>query len=259
MPIIPGAEPFYYRGGPVGVLLIHGFTGAPREVRPVGAVLAEAGYTVLGPRLAHHGTTAADMRRSHWRDWVASALDSFHQLRSQCETVLVGGLSMGGVLALYLAAHHPVTAVFAMSTPMQPMLAGMDWRSRYAGILGHFVHYTPKGPSAHGADPEHVAYDCYPVLAVAQLRALLQATTAVLPRVTAPALLIHSRQDGAVLAANLDYIYAHLGSTDKASLWLERSGHIITEGPEREQVAERVLRFVQTHAPLPVGSRRLEQ
>src|SRR5687767_11571524 len=112
MHIVPGAEPFYYPGGAVGVLLIHGFTGAAREVRPVGAVLAAAGYTVLGPRLAHHGTLAADMRRSHWRDWVASALDGYHLLRAQCDTIVVGGLSMGGVLSLYLAAHYPVRAVF---------------------------------------------------------------------------------------------------------------------------------------------------
>lgn len=253
MTILPGAEPFFYRGGPVGVLLTHGFTGAPREVRPVGVALAEAGYTVLGPRLAHHGTLAADMRRSHWRDWVASALDGYYLLRAQCETIVVGGLSMGGVLSLYLAAHYPVAAVFTMSTPMQPMLAHMNWRSRYAGLLGHLVHYSLKGPAADGADPAHVAYDRYPVLAVAQLRALLRATTAELTRIKVPALVIHSRADTGVPAANLDYIYEHLGSADRDRLWLERSGHIITEGPERELVFERVLRFVQTHAPLMDG------
>lgn len=251
MNLMPGAEPFAYRGGPAGVLLLHGFTGAPREVRPVGEKLAAAGYTVLGQRLAHHGTTPADMFRSHWRDWVASALDGYYLLRDQCETIVVGGLSMGGVLSLYLAAHYPVAAVFTMSSPLRPMLDSMDWRSRHAGALSYLVPFSPKGKPSPGSDPGHVAYDRYPVRAVAQLRGLLQATTAVLPQVRAPALVVHSRADTGVAAANLDYIYDHVGSADKDKLWLERSGHIVTEGPERGQLLDRILSFVRAHAPLP--------
>ena len=249
MNLLPGAEPFYFPGGSVGVLALHGFTGATREVRPVGEALAAVGYTVLGPRLAHHGTVPEDMFRSRWQDWVNSALDGYHLLRGHCEAVVVGGLSMGGVLSLYLAAHLPVSAVFTMSSPMRPLLESMDWRSRYAGVLGYLVPFSPKGPPAPGSDPEHVGYDRYPVRAVAQLRALLAATTEVLPRVTAPALVVHSRGDTGVPAANPDYIYEHLGSTVKERFWLERSGHIVTEGPERATLLERVVAFVTTYAP----------
>ena len=249
MSLISGAEPFYYPGGPVGVLALHGFTGAPREVRPVGEALAAAGYTVLGPRLAQHGTAAEDMFRSHWRDWVNSALDGYHLLRAQCHTVVMGGLSMGGVLSLYLAAELPVAAVFTMSSPLRPLLESMDWRSRYAGVLGYVVPFQRKGPPAPGSDPEHVGYDRYPVRAVAQLRALLAATSEVLPRVTAPALVVHSRGDTGVPAANPDYIYNHLGSRVKERLWLERSGHIVTEGPERALLLDRLVAFVTTHVP----------
>ncbi len=249
---LPGAEPFFFRGGAVGVLLTHGFTGAPREVRPVGEVLAAAGYTVLGPRLAHHGTRIEDMFRSRWQDWAASALDGYYLLRDQCETVFVGGLSMGGVLSLYIASQQPVAGVFAMSTPMRPLLDAMDWRSRYAGALGYVMPVSPKGPPSPGSDPAHVSYPSYPVRAIAQLRALLQVTSALLPRVQAPALVIHSRGDTGVPAANLDYIYDHLGSADKDKLWLEHSGHIVTEGPERAPLFDRILRFVQSHAPHPL-------
>lgn len=246
--MLAGAEPFYFPGGPVGVLLLHGFTGAPREVRPVGKALAAAGYTVLGPRLPHHGTVAEDMFRSHWRDWANSALDGYHLLRGHCQDLIVGGLSMGGVLSLYLAAHHPVDAVFTMSSPMQPLLASMDWRTRYANVLGYLVPFSPKDPPSPGSDPGHVGYDRYPVRAVGQLRGLLQATTAVLPKVTAPALVIHSRGDTGVPAANPDYIFSHLGSAQKDQFWLERSGHIVTEGPERQVLCDRVLAFVNAQA-----------
>jgi carboxylesterase len=110
----------------VGALLIHGFTGTPREMRPLGEALAGAGLTVLGVRLAHHATQPRDMFRSHWRDWYASVLDGYYLLRDQCETVFVMGLSAGGTLALYLAAHRPWPAwsTWPSSRPSETM----DWR-----------------------------------------------------------------------------------------------------------------------------------
>ena len=108
---------------------------------------------------------------------------------------------------------------------------------------------TAKGPPSPGSDPDHVAYDRYPVRGVAQLRGLLRATSAALPRVRVPALVVHSRGDTGVPAANPDYIYNHLGSATKDRFWLERSGHIVTEGPERAELLEHILRFVQAQAP----------
>jgi carboxylesterase len=98
--LMPGAEPFFFRGDSIGALLIHGFTGAPKEMSLLGEALAAEGHTVLGVRLPQHGTSAADMFRSDWRDWYAAALDGYHLLRAQCEIVFLMGLSMGGAIAL---------------------------------------------------------------------------------------------------------------------------------------------------------------
>lgn len=246
--LLRGAEPFFYRGGPTGALLVHGFTGAPREMRPLGEALAAAGHTVLGVRLAHHGTQPADMFRSHWRDWAASALDGFCLLRGQCSSVFIMGLSMGGVLALYLAAHQPVSGVVALSTPSQPLLDAMDWRSRIAGPLSFIRPFAEKGPPDPEADPDHVHYPRYPVRAVPQLRALLRLTASLLPAVRAPALIIHSRADHSVAPANAEYLHGRLGSAHKQLAWLARSGHVITEGPERQAVFDHVLTFLQVHS-----------
>src|SRR4051812_28032023 len=72
-PGLPGAESFFLPGGPTGVLLLHGFTSSPAEVRPLGDFLAAQGYTVYSPLLAGHGTAPEDLRGTTWRDWVASA------------------------------------------------------------------------------------------------------------------------------------------------------------------------------------------
>jgi carboxylesterase len=161
------------------------------------------------------------------------------------------GLSMGGALSLHLAAHHPVAGVVALSTPSVPLLASMDWRARIAGPLSYLIPFKPKGAPDPNADLEHVAYEQYPVRAVVQLRALLRVVDAALPRVRAPSLLVHSRGDRSVPAENATYIFGRLGSADKQQLWLERSGHIVTEGPEREVVFAAVLAFVRAHAGSP--------
>jgi len=252
----PGAEPFYRRGGATpttlgqaGALLIHGFTGTPREMRPVGEALADAGVTVLGVRLAQHATQPSDMLRSHWRDWYASVLDGYTLLRDQCETVFVMGLSMGGALALYLAAHEPVAGVVALATPSRPHLDRMPWRARFARPLSYFIPYITKGPPGPTRDPGHLDYTRYPVRAIAELRAVLAEAAACLPQVTAPALVMASRADPTVGSADAEYIYAHLGSAHKDLLWLTRSGHILPEEGDRAIVTERAVAFVRAYAP----------
>ncbi|HLE29994.1 MAG TPA: alpha/beta fold hydrolase [Anaerolineales bacterium] len=248
--IIPGAEPFFYRGGPIGALLIHGFTGAPKEMRLLAEALAAEGLTVLGVRLTHHGTTPDDMFRSHWRDWFTSALDGYYLLRDQCRQIFVMGLSMGGTLALRLSAFYPVDGVVAMSTPSQPLYDHMDWRVKYAETLSYLFPYAPKGEAAP-TDPvthaAHVSYPSYPVRAIPQLRELLHDTAALFPQITVPVLLAHSWNDQGVPPENMLYIFEHLGATDKEMFWLERSAHVITEEAERDQLFARIIAFVHAH------------
>ena len=97
--VIPTAEPFFFRGGPTACLLIHGFTGAPKEMRWMGEYLAGQGYSVLGVRLAGHATKPADLIRTRWQDWLASVEDGYHLLQGDCAQIFVCGLSMGGILS----------------------------------------------------------------------------------------------------------------------------------------------------------------
>jgi len=253
MKLVPGGEPFFFRGGPVGALLVHGFTGAllvhgftgaPREVRPLGEALRGAGCAALGVRLTHHATWIEDMFRSRWHDWYASVLDGYHLLMDQCEAIFVLGLSMGGALSLLLASERPVAGVVALSTPSRPRLNRMDWRTRYARLFSLLVPTVNKGPADPDADPGHVHYPRYPVRAIGELRALLEAVDRRLSSITAPALIIQSRRDTSVAPANGQYLFDRLGSADKDLLWLERSGHIITEGPERDLVSQAAVKFV---------------
>src|SRR5882724_8189151 len=101
--LLPGAQPFEHAGGPVGVLLCHGFTGSPQTLRGWADYLAGQGLTVSLPRLPGHGTTWQDLARTGSDDWLAEVDAAFGQLAGRCEQVFVFGLSMGGCLALRLA------------------------------------------------------------------------------------------------------------------------------------------------------------
>ncbi|HJO33593.1 MAG TPA: alpha/beta fold hydrolase [Anaerolineales bacterium] len=182
--IMPGAEPFFFRGGAVGCLVLHGWTGSTQEVRALGAHLATQGYTVFGPRLTHHGTAPADKNRSCWWDWCYSALDGWHILNALCEKVAAVGLSMGGAMALALASQQPVAAVAAMGTPIQ---IPADWRLFPIPFLARLRPFLPKPEQGAswvdaGASARRVAYSVRPTRAAARSRPHAAATIPRRPR-----------------------------------------------------------------------------
>ena len=105
-------------GGKKGVLLIHGFTGLPAELLLMGEFLNKQGFTVLGVRLAGHGTTVEDMSHMTWEDWMDSVRDGYALLSGYCEDISVIGHSMGGLFALLLATEEIVSHVVTLAAPI---------------------------------------------------------------------------------------------------------------------------------------------
>ena len=115
---IPTTEPFLLPGSRTGILLIHGFTGTPKEMRWMGEYLnRELGATCLGVRLAGHATRPKDMVRSRWTDWTASVEDGYNLLRGSTDAIFLVGLTMGGVLSLYMSTRLKVKGIVTMSAP----------------------------------------------------------------------------------------------------------------------------------------------
>src|ERR1700682_5690313 len=107
VPVLEGAEPASYAGGPHGVLVIHGFTGSPQSMRPLAVAIAAAGFAVELPLLPRHGTALDALLPLGWSDWSGAVESVYRDLASRCDRVGVVGLSLGGALAVWLAAHHP--------------------------------------------------------------------------------------------------------------------------------------------------------
>ncbi|GAB4505669.1 MAG: alpha/beta fold hydrolase [Anaerolineales bacterium] len=248
--IIPTAEPFFFPGkaGQPGCLLIHGFTGAPKEMRWMGEYLNALGYPCLGVRLTGHATRPEDMIRSRYTDWMASVEDGYHFLHSVAGRIYLVGLSMGGILALVMSARLPVAGVIAMSTPYRLPYDYPVWALK---LLSKFVAYQPKDKDEPGSDwfdkqayAEHVSYPQNPVRSGAELQRLLQEMRATLPNVQVPALLIHSRNDTYVPPENMEQIYAALGASDKTKLYITEAGHVVTRDAAREEVFRAAAEFI---------------
>ncbi|WP_367180997.1 alpha/beta hydrolase [uncultured Mitsuokella sp.] len=231
-----GAEPFFLPGGRTGVLLIHGFTGLPAELLLMGKYLQAQGCTVLGVRLAGHGTTAEDMSHMTGEDWLDSVRDGYALLRGCCDHVVAGGHSMGGLLALLLAAEQEVMGVISMSAPIyiaeERGIAKLPPRRLCAGV------FVPKARRRLRNVPPAVnqTYRSMPLTGVHELLGLMERTKQALPSIRVPALILHSLNDRTADAESAIYIREHLGSSEKEIVWLKTSGHLIPVGEERDQV-----------------------
>ncbi len=242
---IPTAEPFFIPGGKIGCLLVHGFTGTPKEMRMLADSLAQEKYTILAPRLTGHATSLDDMERSSWRDWLASVEDGLNLLKGCTEQQVVMGLSMGGILALMAAARYDVKGVVTFSAPSS---LPADPRAKYLPYLRWFMRYVEKG-KPDWQNPEalkdHVDYPRYPVRSILQLGEIIQVMLGDLPSVKVPALMVQSRMDHGIPPQSLDVLYSSISSVDKSKLWVEHSGHVVIREPDREQIFTAVKQFIK--------------
>lgn len=250
MPVLEGAQPYAHRGGPTAVLLCHGFTGTPQALRGWAEHLAAAGLTVSVPLLPGHGTTWQDMAHTTWRDWYGAAERELTGLRESCDETFVMGLSLGGCLALRLAAHCPdtrgVVVVNPSLYPDNPLL-------RAGGVLKHLIPSVGAVADDVKAEGVHeVAYRRVPVPAAASLPELWSLTRRELPRVTQPVLAFFSAKDHVVGPRSRKVLRAHVGSEVTERVCAD-SYHVATLDNDAEMIFADSLEFVRSLATAGKG------
>lgn len=225
----------HHDGSRTGVLMCHGFTGSPQSLRPWARHLAGRGHTVALPLLPGHGTRWEDLQLTGWQDWYATVDRELRILRESCDEVFVCGLSMGGALALRLAARHgdAVSGVILVNPACTfPRLNG------YAlPVVRHLVR-TARGLTDDIAKEgsHELGYHRVPLHAAYSVRNFFRLVLGELPHVTQPLLVLHSRTDHVVPPGDSTLILSRVSSQDVTETVLERSYHVATLDHDAERV-----------------------
>lgn len=257
---------YYIRQGRVGVLLIHGLGGTPEEMRYVANGMARAGYTVSCPQLAGHCGTEEDIKSTTWQDWYRSAEQALLEMRKACDSVIVGGLSTGAMLALLLAARHPKdvhgTALFApvfwlngWLIPWYARLFSLVHMKRFANLIS-FPDIEPHGikdeivrefvrNALFSGDSSAAGSTTTPGGAMLEHRWLAQVVKSELKNIHQPTLIVHPREDDYADLDNAWHLQRHLKGLVEVVV-LDDCYHIVTVDRQRHIVVERATTFVET-------------
>jgi carboxylesterase len=254
--------------GRTGFLLIHGLGGTPIELKFVAKGLARQGFKVHCCQLAGHCGSAEDLVASSWQDWYASVEQAFDKLRAECDTVIVGGLSMGSVLALHLAAQRPgqVHGLALYAPTLWYDGWAMPWyrfmmHAGMASPLGRwivrnfyqFVETEPYGikdptiravvvAAMSSGDTTQAGILVTPGEAVIQLYRLVKEVKRELPSITAPAFIVQAREDDLSSLKNTEYLQRNLGGLVD-TLVLDDSYHIVTVDRQRDLLIDGTVAF----------------
>jgi carboxylesterase len=241
------AQPYSAAGGPVGVVLCHGFTGMPGSMRPWAEALAGAGHTVRVPLLPGHGTRWQDANQVSWQDWYAELERAFDETRAACPHAFVMGLSMGGTLVMRLAEQRGAQVAGLVVVNGSLFTTRKD--AKLLPILRHVLPSLPPiGSDIKAPGVVEPAYDRLPVKAAWQLAKLWEVTNADLARITQPLLVLTSRDDHVVETANSERLITAAASTDKRQVWLEDSYHVATLDNDLPLIIKESLAFIEAHA-----------
>lgn len=240
----PGAEPFRHDGGPVGVLLCHGFTGSPAAMRPWAEHLASAGLSVRLPLLPGHGTEWQQMQITRWPDWYSCVERELLDLAGGCDRVFVMGLSMGGTLTLRLALEHPdvVSGIAVVN-------ASVHSKNKALRAVPLLRHALPTAPGICNdikkPDGDELAYPRVPLQALHSLTELWQDVAPRLAQIDCPMIAFGSDDDHVVEPSNSVEIVQGVSSRDVTFIPLHDSFHVATLDNDAPLIFDQSLAFVQ--------------
>ena len=259
------------RARPNGVLLVHGITGTPAEMRPLAKHLERLGYRVAAPLLPGHGAGQRELLSTTRHNWLVGVRQDFNALASTCNRVVIVGLCGGGLLNVLLAAEdRRVAGLVVLSPdlgyttpgPSSPWTRFLFPMARRIPLLRRYGYWTERPPyglkdprlqrlltrsissSKRGQTAEYGTFRTY-VGTIDQMHHLHDDVKRAAGRVTCPALVMHSLEDTLFTIRNAALLYSLLGSADKTVELLDGTDHVMTVDLRKDHVAQRTGAFIE--------------
>lgn len=242
-------EPFFFLGTrQQAVLLIHGWTSVPYEVRRLGVFLNEHGYTVAGPMLPGHGTVPKDLENVPWTEWYDSMKKEYLVLSENHEKVYIVGTSIGANIAVLIAEQYPETAgLVLLAMPFRFKIERVT--QGFARIMGWIKKYNKKFyPPTFGSRTtitRLISYQSYPITSAFEAFELIKRSRLALKNVRQPVLAIQSSHDHMVVSNNLELIFQRLASERKTKRYVEKAYHTFVSDIKNGHVFEDILEFLE--------------
>ncbi len=272
----PSNEILLNGGSRCRLLLFHGLTGSPVELGYIAHyVRHRGGFNVECRQLVNHGQPIAVLGRTRKNELYQGACRTLTQARAASSKdglpLVVGGLSIGAVLALMLAAERPadVAGVVCMSPTFFYDGWNVPWTHRLIALADYlplkYFAYLREGPpyglknetlrakiaAAYESASLHddhwqaakLGYAHFPIALFCEMRHLIRQCISRLPRVSAPVLLLQAEEDDITSPRNSEFVYERVASRQKRIVPLKNSYHVITADDDREQVAASITAF----------------
>jgi carboxylesterase len=251
------------------VLLLHGLTGSPFEMRYYGGKLHKAGYDVHCPCLPGHCTSIEDLKSKKWQDWDSFAKAEYDRLSSSYDEVYLSGLCLGALVCLGIAIENSTPRALALLSPTMALDGwSLPW-FRFLIVLAftpvaNILDYSFVEREPYGVKNEHVrkkiitmlssdslsAYDRYPAVTFAELLRYSKHLKKNMDKVKAPTIIMHPLEDDICDIRNARYVFDHIGSNDREFISLKNSYHIVTIDNDRDVVIKKTAEFFNSVSAL---------
>ncbi len=247
--IMDGVGPFFFEGNKIGIIMVHGGGGGTcADLKPLAEDLnRNGGYTISIPLLPGFGTKPEDLKEITIEEWKSASEKELHKLMINCDRIIAGGHSMGGLLTLILASHYSFDGIFTISTP-----AGFQSFLIYlVPFFNIFLKYYKVNSEQFKKDTKGkwVGYDKIPLNIGLKVKKLLKEMKKSLNMINCPILLFQGRLDTVIKKNSMDYIFSKVASNTKKKIWLEHNSHPILNSPDHSQIVSEIHNFISKICP----------
>ncbi|WP_444684808.1 alpha/beta hydrolase [Alkalicoccus luteus] len=235
---------FTMKAGKRAVLLLHGFTGNPADVRRLGRHLHKAGYTCHAPIYRGHGMQAETLIDTNPNDWWQDVLQGYAWLQEEgYEEIACAGVSLGGLFTLRAGAELDVKGLVSMSAPI--LEKSMDsLRRRVTSYANEYNRVT--GLAQEEAEAAEQQLNQHPMPFLEPLQQMITGVREELGDIAAPLYVIQGERDERLYLESAPIIEREAGSAQKKLSFYKDSGHLITVGREKEALFQDIEAFLDT-------------